>query len=180
MRVVVTGDTHVPDFAQALPDALVEAARRADLVVHTGDATAPAVLDRLGAHTPVAAVAGNNDGADIRAWGAPNELLLDLDGIPTAIVHDAGSRTGRARRMRRRFPDARLVLFGHSHIPLDEDDGDLRLLNPGSPTWKRRQPAPTFLILRLARGRIEPRLVSLGRDGSEPGSRARRRKTSGG
>jgi putative phosphoesterase len=179
MRVVVTGDTHVPDFARALPAPLVEAARRVDLVVHTGDVTAPSVLDRLGAQTPVVAVAGNNDGPDIRAWGAPEELLIDLGGIPTGIVHDAGPRDGRSRRMRRRFPDARLVLFGHSHMPLDEDDGDLRLLNPGSPTWKRREPAPTFLVLTIGRGRLEPRLVSLGRDAPQPGSRARR-KASGG
>ena len=161
MRVLVTADTHVPDFARALPDALVRAARGADLVVHAGDVTAPAVLEELGARAPVVAVAGNNDGEDIRAWGAAGELHLDLGGIPTAVVHDAGPRNGRARRMRRRFPAARLVLFGHSHIPLDEDNGEVRLLNPGSPTWKRRQPAPTFLLLTIARGRLEPRLVSL-------------------
>ncbi len=161
MRVLVTADTHVPDFARALPDALVAAARAADLVVHAGDVTAPAVLAELGTHTRVVAVAGNNDGAAIRSWGAPDELLLDLGGIPTAVVHYAGPRTGRARRMRRRFPEARLVLFGHSHIPLDEDDGVVRLLNPGSPTWKRREPAPTFLVLTVARGRVEPQLVPI-------------------
>jgi putative phosphoesterase len=161
MRIVVTADTHVPDFARGLPEALVDAARRADLVVHAGDVTAPAVLDGLGAHTPIVAVAGNNDGADIRDWGAPDELRLDLGGVPTAIVHDAGPRRGRANRMRRRFPGARLVVFGHSHIPLDEDDGDLRLLNPGSPTWKRREPAPTFLVLTIARGRLRTQLVPL-------------------
>ncbi len=161
MRVLVTADTHVPDFARALPDALVAAARAADLVVHAGDVSAPAVHAELGTHTRVVAVAGNNDGAAIRSWGAPDELLLDLGGIPTAVVHDAGPRTGRARRMRRRFPEARLVLFGHSHIPLDEDDGVVRLLNPGSPTWKRREPAPTFLVLTVARGRVEPQLVPI-------------------
>jgi putative phosphoesterase len=161
MRVLVTADTHVPDFARALPDPLVAAARAADLVVHAGDVTAPAVLEELATHTPVVAVAWNNDGAAIRSWGATDELLLDLGGIPTAVIHDAGPRAGRARRMRRRFPEARLVLFGHSHIPLDEDEGVVRLLNPGSPTWKRRQPAPTFMVLTLARGRVEPRIVAI-------------------
>jgi putative phosphoesterase len=158
----VTADTHVPDFARALPDALLRAARDVDLVVHAGDVTQPAVLEALGTHAHVVAVAGNNDGPAVRAWGAADELRLDLDGVATAVVHDAGPRKGRARRMRRRFPDARLVLFGHSHIPLDEDDGDLRLLNPGSPTWKRRQPAPTFALLTIAGGRVDADIVNVG------------------
>ncbi|HSL12589.1 MAG TPA: metallophosphoesterase family protein [Actinomycetota bacterium] len=157
----MTADTHVPDFARALPDALLRAAADVDLVVHAGDVTAPAVLEELRVDAEVVVAAGNNDGPAIRSWGARDELVLDLDGVPTAVVHDAGPRKGRARRMRRRFPDARLVVYGHSHIPLDEDDGDLRLLNPGSPTWKRREPAPTFAILTIADGRVDAELVAV-------------------
>jgi putative phosphoesterase len=160
LRVLVTADTHVPDFAKRLPSALLREARRADLVIHAGDATIPAVLDTLAEEASVVAVRGNNDGPDVARWGAPDEALLELDGVTTAVLHDAGPRKGRVRRMRRRFPDARLVLFGHSHIPLDEDDGDLRLVNPGSPTWKRREPEPTYAVLHIARGRVRVELVS--------------------
>ena len=162
MRVVVTADTHVPRFAEKLPEALVDAARGADLVIHAGDVTEPDVLEELGGgRTPVVAVLGNNDGASLARWGAEDEALLELGGIPTAVIHDAGPRKGRHRRIRRRFPDARLVIYGHSHIPLDEDDGDLRLLNPGSPTWKRREPAATFVELTVVRGLISSELVRI-------------------
>ncbi len=99
-------------------------------------------------------VRGNNDGPDVAAWGAPDTLELDLGGVQVAMIHDAGSATGRVRRMRRRFPDADLVVYGHSHIPMDLTEEGLRIFNPGSPTDKRRQPHGTMGVLELAEGRI--------------------------
>jgi hypothetical protein len=99
-------------------------------------------------------VLGNNDGPDVAAWGAPPELELDLDGLPTAMIHDSGARIGRLVRMRRRFPGARLVVFGHSHIPLSEADGQVRIFNPGSPTDRRAQPQGTIGVLRIEDGQL--------------------------
>ena len=99
-------------------------------------------------------VLGNNDGPDVAAWGAPETLELDLAGLSVGMIHDGGSRTGRVARMRRRFPAADLVIFGHSHIPMDMTDGDLRIFNPGSPTDKRRQPYGTLGVLRIENGEL--------------------------
>jgi uncharacterized protein len=161
VRVLVLSDTHVPDHAKALPEALVPHLERAELVLHAGDATSAATLEQLAAHAPLHAVLGNIDGTDVAAWGAPAQLELELGGVPVAMLHDAGPRAGRERRLRRRFPGAQLVVFGHSHIPLDEEHEGLHLLNPGSPTWKRRAPAPTLAWLDIARGRVRSRIVAL-------------------
>jgi putative phosphoesterase len=126
----------------------------ADLILHAGDVCRAWVLEELAAFAPVRAVLGNNDDPDVAAWGAPETLELDLDGLPVAMVHDAGPAAGRARRLRRRFPTAELVVFGHSHIPLDETGEGMRILNPGSPTDKRRQPRGTMGLLRVEGGRL--------------------------
>ena len=113
-----------------------------------------AVLAELGACAPVRAVRGNNDGPDVAAWGAPDELELDLSGLPAAMVHDAGPAAGRPARLRRRFPAARLVVFGHSHIPLDHTGDGQRIFNPGSPTDRRRQRHGTIGLLEISGGRL--------------------------
>ena len=125
-----------------------------DLILHAGDVCVAGVLDELAAFAPVRVVLGNNDGPDVAARGATETLRLDLEGLRVAMVHDAGSAGGRGPRMRRRFPDADLVLFGHSHIPLDLTHEGLRLLNPGSPTDRRRQPHGTMALLEIADGRL--------------------------
>jgi uncharacterized protein len=141
VRVLVTADTHIPDHARVLPDAVYDEARRVDLIIHAGDVTRAAVLDELGRFAPVHAVIGNNDRADVAAWGAEDALEIDIAGVAVGVIHDAGPARGRPRRMRRRFPNACIVVFGHSHIPMDlEAEDGPRLVNPGSPTWKRRQP----------------------------------------
>jgi putative phosphoesterase len=161
MRVVVLGDTHIPDFARALPQGLLLALRGADLILHAGDVTAPEVLDELAAYATVHAALGNRDRPEVQAWGALPAVDLDIDGVRVAMLHDAGPREGRERRMRRRFPEADLVVFGHSHIPIDAGHEGLRLLNPGSPTWKRRQPAPTYATVDIDGGLIRSRIVTL-------------------
>lgn len=154
LRVAVVSDTHAPRFWKALPDAVAEQLRDVDLILHAGDVCLPSVLDELAAYKPVHVVAGNNDGDDVRAWGAPDTLELDLDGVSVAMIHDSGPKQGRAARMRRRFPDADLVVFGHSHIPWDTEQDGQRLLNPGSPTDKRRQPRGTMARVVVDDGHI--------------------------
>jgi putative phosphoesterase len=149
--VLLTADTHVPDFATSLPAELIDACRGADLIVHAGDVTRAAVLRQLGEHAPVHAVVGNNDGPSVRRWGARDALELDIAGVHVAVIHDAGAAKGRGRRLRRRFPDADVAFFGHSHIPMDVEEDGIRLINPGSPTWKRRQPRPTYAVVTFGR-----------------------------
>jgi len=118
------------------------------------------VLDELSGYAPVRVVRGNNDGPDVAAWGAPETLELQLAGLAVAMVHDSGSAAGRCARLRRRFPAAQLVVFGHSHIPLDQEADGLRIFNPGSPTDRRRQPLGTFGLLRIDNGSLlEARIV---------------------
>ena len=113
-----------------------------------------AVLDELSGYAPVRAVLGNNDGADVADWGARPALELSLAGVAVAMVHDSGAAAGRIARLRRRFPGAALVVFGHSHIPVDQTGGGIRIFNPGSPTDRRRQPRGTIGLLELAGGVI--------------------------
>ena len=122
----------------------------ADLILHAGDVCTARVLDDLAGFAPVRVVLGNNDGPDVAAWGAPETLDLELEGLAVGMIHDSGPRAGRVARMRRRFPAADLVIFGHSHIPMDLTEDDQRIFNPGSPTDKRRQPYGTVGVLRIA------------------------------
>lgn len=154
MRVVVLADTHGPRRWKSCPPAVAAQLRTADLILHAGDVCTAAVLDELAGYAPVRCVLGNNDAPDVAAWGAPAALELDLDGLPVAMIHDSGPSAGRLARLRRRFPAARLVIFGHSHIPLDESDGQLRIFNPGSPTDRRRQPAGTIGVLVAEHGEL--------------------------
>ena len=154
MKVAVLSDTHAPRHWKACPAGVARRLDRADLILHAGDVCRAWVLEELAAFAPVRAVLGNNDDPDVAAWGAPETLELDLDGLPVAMVHDAGPAAGRGRRLRRRFPGAELVVFGHSHIPLDEAGEGVRIFNPGSPTDKRRQPRGTIGLLRVEGGRL--------------------------
>lgn len=161
VRVVVLSDTHAPRRWRSCPPAVAAWLRDADVILHAGDVCTAAVLDELAAFAPVRAVRGNNDGQDVADWGAPEVAEFELAGLPVAMVHDSGARAGRLGRLRRRFPAARLVVFGHSHIPMDETGGDgLRIFNPGSPTDRRRQPHGTIGLLHVTDGRLtEARIV---------------------
>lgn len=154
LNVAVVGDTHAPRRWRGCPASVAGHLDGVDLILHAGDVCIADVLDELSAFAPVRAVLGNNDGTDVAAWGATETLELDLAGFRLAMIHDSGPRTGRHRRMRRRFPDADLVVFGHSHIPLDQDSEGIRLFNPGSPTDRRRQPHGTLGLLHLEGGRL--------------------------
>ena len=155
MKIVAISDTHAPRRWKSCPPRVAEYLRQADLILHAGDVCTASVLDELAQYAAVHAVLGNNDGPDVAAWGAPETLDLDLAGLKVSMIHDSGPSAGRLRRMRRRFPEAGLVVFGHSHIPLDESDDGLRILNPGSPTDRRRQPHGTIGLLTVAGGRLE-------------------------
>jgi putative phosphoesterase len=126
----------------------------ADVILHAGDVCTAAVLDELTQYAPVTAVVGNNDGPDVAAWGATPTAELTLDGLRVAMLHDSGPSAGRLARMRRAFPRADLVVFGHSHIPLDQAGYGLRIFNPGSPTDRRRQPHGTLGLLRIESGEL--------------------------
>ena len=153
-RIVVLSDTHAPRRWKSCPPAVAAQLRGADLILHAGDVCTAAVLDELAQYAPVTAVAGNNDGSDVTAWGAAETAELTPDGLPVAMIHDSGAATGRLRRLRARFPRAKLVVFGHSHIPLDDADDELRIFNPGSPTDRRRQPHGTLGVLHVADGAL--------------------------
>ncbi len=147
-------DTHAPRRWRTCPPRVAEHLRRADLILHAGDVCTAAVLAELAQYAPVTAVRGNNDGRDVAEWGAARTAEIDLDGLGVAMVHDSGAAAGRLTRMRRRFPRAGLVVFGHSHIPLDESAAGLRIFNPGSPTDRRRQPHGTLGVLHVTDGRL--------------------------
>jgi putative phosphoesterase len=162
VRVVVLADTHAPRRWKSCPPRVADVLRGADAILHAGDVCVPSVLDELAEFAPVHVVAGNNDGPDVVAWGAPETLSLDLDGLRVGMIHDSGNKVGRTARMRRRFPDADLVVFGHSHIPLDETGDGVRIFNPGSPTDRRRQPHGTVGVLDIAAGELRSaRLVEV-------------------
>ena len=141
-----------------MPERLLPYLERADLILHAGDLMRPTLLDDLAAYAPVRAVLGNLDPPDV---DLPETLLFEFGGVSVAMVHDSGPKKGRRSRMKRRFPGARVVVFGHSHIPwLDDEDG-LLMLNPGSPTDRRRQPQHTFALLRAEGGKVTAEILAV-------------------
>jgi uncharacterized protein len=154
MRVTVLSDTHAPRRWKSCPPAVAGWLAQADLILHAGDVCTANVLRELEDYAPVHAVLGNNDGPDVAEWGAPVTLQIELAGLRVAMIHDSGPAAGRLRRMRGAFPAAELVVFGHSHIPLDDSSGGLRIFNPGSPTDRRRQPHGTLGVLDIADGEL--------------------------
>ncbi len=151
MQLLVTADTHVPARAKRLPDALLAGLDEADVVIHAGDWIDEATLDLFASRARrLIGVFGNNDGPPLRRR-LPEVARAELAGVRFGVVHETGAATGRERRCAARFPDLDVLVFGHSHIPWDtRAPGGLRLLNPGSPTDRRRQPFCTFLTLTVA------------------------------
>ncbi|MEU3663570.1 metallophosphoesterase [Streptomyces sp. NPDC032940] len=156
MRLLLMSDTHLPKRARELPAPLLAEIPRADVVVHAGDWVDTDTLDLLEEHSRrLVAVYGNNDGPGLRAR-LPEIAYADLGGLRFGVVHETGAAQGREARCAARFPDLDVLVFGHSHIPWDTTaDTGLRLLNPGSPTDRRRQPYCTYMTATAADGRLD-------------------------
>ena len=150
---MIMADTHVPKRARDLPAPLWAAVDGADVVVHAGDWVDVALLDALEARSHrLIGVYGNNDGPALRAR-LPEIARAELAGLRLAVVHETGPASGRERRCAQSYPDADVLVFGHSHIPWDTvAPNGLRLLNPGSPTDRRRQPHHTYLTATAMNG----------------------------
>ncbi len=152
--IVVLADTHMPKGGRVLPARAVELLGEADATLHAGDFFAIETLREIEALSrgPVHAVHGNVDSDALRRL-LPETIEVELDGARIAMVHDAGPAKGRTARMRRRFPDADAVVFGHSHLPLHEEEDGFQIFNPGSPTERRRAPRHSIGTLRIESGR---------------------------
>ena len=162
MRVAVISDTHLPRGTRQLPDRCVAELRAADLVLHAGDVATAEVLDEIDAiGPPVRAVLGNVDDLSLVGRGVPPELELEAGGARIAMLHDAGPAKGRLERLRARFPDADVVIFGHSHIPLHEERDGFQIFNPGSATDRRRQPRHTMGVLEIGANGVACRHLDL-------------------
>ncbi|MFF7656092.1 metallophosphoesterase family protein [Streptomyces sp. NPDC007983] len=156
MRLLLMSDTHLPRRAKELPGELLDHVARADVVIHAGDWVDTATLDLLEARSHrLIGVYGNNDGPELRSR-LPEVAYAELGGLRFGVVHETGAAQGRERRCAERFPELDVLVFGHSHIPWDSTsaDGRLRLLNPGSPTDRRRQPYCTFMTAAIEAGRL--------------------------
>lgn len=161
MRALVLADTHIRrGGARRLPDAIYAELDSADVILHAGDVLIPEFLDELAGFAPVHAVLGNNDHELVGRL--PETERVELDGVVVAMIHDSGARVGREARMARRFPDARVVVYGHSHVPDNHEglDGQL-LFNPGSATDRRAQPSHSFGLLDVADGQVRSSRVVL-------------------
>jgi uncharacterized protein len=162
-RVVLVGDTHLPRFGSDLPAPLVAGLADTDLILHAGDITEPFVLDLLARHAPVHAVAGNNDSADLHeslGW----RRIVDVESVRIGLTH-GHQGTGRTTLERARLAFARddppvdVICFGHSHQPLIERIGRQWLLNPGSPTDRRREPSFSYIRIEVEGSEVRPELV---------------------
>jgi uncharacterized protein len=155
VHLVLLADTHVPRRARDLPPAVWDAVMAADAVLHAGDWVDVELLDAIERRARrLIGVYGNNDGPELRAR-LPEVARAELGGLRFAIVHETGPATGREARCQAAYPDTDVLVFGHSHIPWDTTTpGGLRLLNPGSPTDRRRQPHCTYLTLTADGGRL--------------------------
>lgn len=161
MLVAVVSDTHLPRRGR-LPERCSVLVRRADVVLHAGDIATAAALSELRAlGTPLEAVLGNVDEPALAA-ALPVRRVVEVDGVRVGMVHDAGGREGRHERLAAAFPGCAAVVYGHSHQPEVVEHRGVWMLNPGSPTERRRAPERTMLELRVGSGRIAPALVSLG------------------
>jgi len=158
---VAIADTHLPRGERRLPDACLSELRRSDLIVHAGDFTAASVLEELEAIAPVSAVYGNMDEPALKEM-LPERLVIEVEGARIGLVHIPGPRTGREKRLAAWFPGCAAVVYGHTHAPQVERHEALWVLNPGSPTERRRAPMRSMLVLEVRAGRVEPRLVELG------------------
>jgi putative phosphoesterase len=161
VRLAIISDTHLPRRSRALPPACVEQLRAADAILHAGDLIEASVLAELEAlGPPVHAVRGNVDSAELQAR-LPLTRVVDAEGARIAMIHDGGPATGRLDRLRRRFPNAAAVVFGHSHIPVLEQGAGFAIFNPGSPTDRRRSPRHTMGLATVHHAQVTFELLAL-------------------
>ncbi|WNG92642.1 metallophosphoesterase [Mycobacterium sp. ITM-2016-00318] len=155
MRLLLIADTHVPKRARDLPTQVWDEVAKADVVMHAGDWVETALLDALEARARrLVACWGNNDGEELRAR-LPERADVTLEGLRFTVTHETGGSSGRDARMAKLYPDTDVLVFGHSHIPWDTTaTTGLRLLNPGSPTDRRRQPFATFMTAIVDDGEL--------------------------
>jgi putative phosphoesterase len=162
VRVAIISDTHMPRGARRLPDACLERLEAADAILHAGDFMELEVLHALQAlGPPVHAVRGNVDSSQLITRLPLQRVVEFPNRVRIGMVHDAGPKDGRLARMRRCFPDAQAVVFGHSHIPLHEEQDGFQLFNPGSPTEKRRSPKHTMGIATIDATSLTFELIAL-------------------
>ena len=161
-RALLIADTHVPKRARALPAEVWDEVEAADLVIHAGDWVSENLLDELQERShALLGCWGNNDGPGLRAR-LPEAGTAVVGGVRIAVVHETGAAKGREARMQDAFPDTDLLVFGHSHIPWDTTTPNgLRLLNPGSPTDRRRQPCCTYMVANIGNGTVDVELHRL-------------------
>ncbi len=167
VKLLLMADTHIPQRARALPEPLWHAVDETDVVVHAGDWVCIELLDAVLSRVDrLIGVVGNNDGPSLSAR-LPEVATAQLDGVRLAVIHDTGPASGREQRCAARFPDTDVLVFGHSHIPWDTvAPTGLRLLNPGSPTDRRRQPTCSWMTAEIHDGRLDQvRLHRTARDG---------------
>jgi uncharacterized protein len=156
----VISDTHLPRGARRLPDACVRELESADLILHGGDFVAASVLAELGELGRVEAVHGNMDEAALTA-ALPERCVVEVEGARIGMVHIAGPRAARESRLVSRFPECGAIVYGHTHIPEVSQHEGVWILNPGSPTERRRAPTHAMIVLDVAGERIQPRLLEL-------------------
>jgi putative phosphoesterase len=162
MEIAIISDTHMPRGERRLPDRCLRRLRSADLILHAGDICTLSVLADLRTHGEAMAVHGNVDDRELRT-ALPEQRVVEAGQATIGMVHDAGPRAGRLERLRRWFPSADAVVFGHSHLPLHEQDPDgFQIFNPGSPTERRRAPQRTMGSATLDGGKLTFELVKLG------------------
>ncbi|CAN5882469.1 YfcE family phosphodiesterase [soil metagenome] len=159
-KIGVISDTHLPRGNRKIPDDVFTLFAGADLILHAGDFVQAEVLYELGAIAPVKGVLGNCDAPDLMRR-VPITQSINVEGVLIGIIHDSGDREHRRRRMAGAFPGHRVVVFGHSHMPVVDDDGKLLLLNPGSACDPRRARVPTVAILDITDGNPTARLMEL-------------------
>ena len=160
MPVVLIADTHLPRGGRLLSEACARHLAEAELILHAGDVTTAEALAALEAYAPVAAVHGNVDSAELQARLPPTRIV-ETAGVRIGLVHDAGPRAGRPERLRGLFPDCDAIAYGHTHLPEVSRHDGAWILNPGSPTERRRAPFRSLILLEVDGGRIEPTLVEL-------------------
>ena len=160
MRLVVFSDTHLPRGARRLPDACLRELERADLILHAGDFVSAAVLQELREFAPVEGVHGNMDDPELCA-ALPSRRVVEAAGGRIGMVHDAGSLAGREARLAASFSGCEAVVYGHTHVPQIERYGEVWILNPGSPTERRRAPTRGLLVLEVSEDAVTPRFVAI-------------------